>query len=92
MQTPKKQGSPEQKKGPKPIVSSFESNEKEAREEQIESSATNKSKEPSIDLLMKISPKTRKSTQRSARKTLVSRPATRGQTALAEKKITPFET
>ena len=90
MQTPQKQESPEVKRGPKPKVSAFESNEKEAPEEQIES-VTNKSKEPSIDLLLKISPKTRKSTQRSAKKTLVSRPATRGSTAAAEKKITPFE-
>ena len=93
MQTPKKEDTPEQKRGPKPKVSSFESNEKEAPDDQMESSATLKSKDAaSIDLLMKISPKTRKSTTRSAKKSCqISRPATRGQTAAAEKNITPFE-
>ena len=67
MQTPKKEDAPEQKRGPKPKVSSFESNEKETPEDQMGSSVTVKSKEASIDLL-KISPKTRKSTTRSAKK------------------------
>jgi hypothetical protein len=47
-------------------------------------------KEASLDVLMKISPKTRKSTTRSAKKTATSsRPLTRS--SLTASKITPFE-
>ena len=79
-------------------MSAFEGDEKEvitpASGDQIDGSATLAVKEASMDMLMKISPKTRKSQPRgSDKKKTIARPNTRGQLAAqsSEKKVSPFD-
>jgi hypothetical protein len=66
------------KRGPKPKVSAFDGETVKAKEpDVIDNTATVAVKEASIDILMKISPKTRKSSTRSNKKE-ITRPNTRG--------------
>ena len=66
------------KRGPKPKVTAFDTEtEKEVEPDVIDNKAIISVKEASIDILLKISPKTRKSSTRSNKKEIVTRPATR---------------